>query len=157
MSYSDRKRNKIMNRKLYRSPQKMLPILLTGFSLTYVSIDNIFNGPFRNFLNNYISLNEFGSNIREEVLYYLILLVGGFQLFTAVQSIFQPVLEISEHKIAMRTSEKLLTVVKDIQDLQAAVLHEDYVKFTFNDETYSVFVENIEADELESLLNELNI
>ena len=37
------------------------------------------------------------------------------------------------------------------------VLHEDYVKFTFNDETYSVFVENIEADELESLLNELNI
>ena len=54
----------------------MLPILLTGFSLTYVSIDNIFNGPFRNFLKNYISLNEFGSNIREEVLYYLILLVG---------------------------------------------------------------------------------
>ena len=57
----------------------------------------------------------------------------------------------------MRTSEKLLTVVIDIQDLQAAVLHEDFVKFTFNDETYSVFVENIEAEELESLLNELNV
>ena len=57
----------------------------------------------------------------------------------------------------MRTSEKVFTVVKDIQDLQEAVLHEDYVKFTFNDGIYSVFVENIEADELESLLNELNV
>jgi hypothetical protein len=57
----------------------------------------------------------------------------------------------------MRTSEKLFTVVKDIQDLQEAALHEDYVIFTFNDATYSVFVENIEADELESLLNELNV
>ena len=57
----------------------------------------------------------------------------------------------------MRTSEKLFTVVKDIQDLQEAALHEDYVKFKFNDGTYSVFVENIEADELESLLNELNV
>ena len=91
-------------------------MLLTGFSLSYVSIDNIFNGPFRGFLKNYITLGEFGSNIREEVLYYLILIIGGFQFFTAVQSIFQPVLEFSESKIAMRTSEKLLTVVKDIQD-----------------------------------------
>ena len=135
----------------------MLPILLTGFSLTYVSIDNIFNGPFRNFLKNYISLNEFGSNIREEVLYYLILLVGGFQLFTAVQSIFQPVLEISEHKIAMRTSEKLLTVVRDIQDLKKVTLEEEYLKFIFDDETYSVLIENTEKEELQSMLDHINV
>lgn len=145
-----------MEKKLYRSPQKMLPVLLTGFSLTYIPLDNIFGGPLREFLGNYISLNEFGSNIREEVLYYLILVVGGFQLFTAVQSIFQPVLELSEYKIAMRTSEKLFTVVKNIQDLQKATLHEDYITFTFNDATYSVFIKNIEAYELESLLDELN-
>jgi hypothetical protein len=57
----------------------------------------------------------------------------------------------------MRTSEKLFTVVKDIQDLQEAALHEDYVKFMFSDGIYSVLVENIEADELKSLLNELNV
>ncbi len=80
----------------------------------------------------------------------------GSNFFTAVQSIFQPVLELSEYKIAMRTSEKLFTVVKNIQDLQKATLHEDYITFTFNDATYSVFIKNIEAYELESLLDELN-
>ncbi len=127
-----------MQRTLYRTQQKMTPILLTGFFLSYVSIDNIFNGPFREFLKNYITLNEFGSNPREEVLYYLILIVGGFQLFTAVQSMFQPILEVSEYKIAMRTSEKLLTVVEDIQDLRKVILEEEYLKLIFDKETYSV-------------------
>ena len=145
-----------MEKKLYRSSRKMLPILLTGFSLSYVSVDNIFNGPFRAFLKNYITLGEFGSNIREEVLYYLILIIGGFQLFTAVQSIFQPVLELSEYKIAMRTSEKLFTVVKDIQDIREVIFNGDYLKFVFEDETYSVFIENIDTDDLQSILNELN-
>ena len=156
MRYSDSKRNKIMKNRLYRSYRKMLPILLTGFSLSYVSIDNIFNGPFRNFLKNYITLGEFGSNIREEVLYYLILIIGGFQLFTGVQSIFQPVLEISEYKIALRTSEKLLTVVKDIQDIREIIQDGDYLKFVFENETYSVFIKNTDTDDLQSVLNELN-
>ena len=134
----------------------MLPMLLTGFSLSYVSIDNIFNGPFRGFLKNYITLGEFGSNIREEVLYYLILIIGGFQFFTAVQSIFQPVLEFSESTIAMRTSEKLLTVVKDIQDIEDIILEESFLKFIFEDGTYSVLIENTDSDELQSMLNELN-
>ena len=156
MRYSDSKRNKIMKKTLYRSSRKMLPILFTGFSLSYVSIDNIFNGPFRNFLKNYITLGEFGSNIREEVLYYLILIIGGFQLFTAVQSIFQPVLELSEYKIAMRTSEKLLTVVKDIQDIREIIQDGDYLKFVFENEMYSVFIKNTDSDDLQSLLNDLN-
>ena len=134
----------------------MTPILLTGFFLSYVSIDNIFNGPFREFLKNYITLNEFGSNPREEVLYYLILIVGGFQLFTAVQSMFQPILEVSEYKIAMRTSEKLLTVVKDIQDLRKVILEEEYLKLIFDKETYSVLMENTDTDELQSFIDDLN-
>ena len=134
----------------------MLPILLTGFSLSYVSIDNIFNGPFRNFLKNYITLGEFGSNIREEVLYYLILIIGGFQLFTAIQSTFQPVLEISEYKIALRTSEKLLTVVRDIQDIREIIQDGEYLKFVFDNEIYSVFIKNTDPDNLQSILNELN-
>ena len=134
----------------------MTPILLTGFFLSYVSMDNIFNGPFREFLKNYITLNEFGSNPREEVLYYLILIVGGFQLFTAVQSMFQPILEVSEYKIAMRTSEKLLTVVKDIQDLRKVILEEEYLKLIFDKETYSVLIENTDTDELQSFIDDLN-
>ena len=145
-----------MQRTLYRTQQKMTPILLTGFFLSYVSIDNIFNGPFREFLKNYITLNEFGSNPREEVLYYLILIVGGFQLFTAVQSMFQPILEVSEYKIAMRTSEKLLTVVKDIQDLRKVILEEEYLKLIFDKETYSVLIENTDTDELQSFIDDLN-
>jgi hypothetical protein len=145
-----------MQRRLYRTQQKMTPILLTGFFLSYVSIDNIFNGPFREFLKNYITLNEFGSNPREEVLYYLILIVGGFQLFTAVQSMFQPILEVSEYKIAMRTSEKLLTVVEDIQDLRKVILEEEYLKLIFDKETYSVLIENTDTDELQSFIDDLN-
>ena len=145
-----------MQRTLYRTQQKMTPILLTGFFLSYVSIDNIFNGPFREFLKNYITLNEFGSNPREEVLYYLILIVGGFQLFTAVQSMFQPILEISEYKIAMRTSEKLLTVVEDIQDLRKVILEEEYLKLIFDKETYSVLIVNTDTDELQSFIDDLN-
>jgi hypothetical protein len=145
-----------MQRRLYRTQQKMTPILLTGFFLSYVSIDNIFNGPFREFLKNYITLNEFGSNPREEVLYYLILIVGGFQLFTAVQSMFQPILEVSEYKIAMRTSEKLLTVVEDIQDLRKVILEEEFLKLIFDKETYSVLIENTDTDELQSFIDDLN-
>jgi hypothetical protein len=145
-----------MQRKLYRSQRKMMPIFFTGFSLSYISIDNILNGPFRQFLKNYITLKEFGSNIREEVLYYLILAIGGFQLFTAVQSFFQPILELSEYKIAMRTSEKILTVVRNIQDLRKVDFEGEYLKFVFDDNIYSVFIENTDKDELQNILDDLD-
>tara|TARA_B110000091_G_C13412217_1_gene308592 strand:- start:36 stop:443 length:408 start_codon:yes stop_codon:yes gene_type:complete len=134
----------------------MMPIFFTGFSLSYISIDNILNGPFRQFLKNYITLKEFGSNIREEVLYYLILAIGGFQLFTAVQSFFQPILELSEYKIAMRTSEKILTVVRNIQDLRKVDFEGEYLKFVFDDNIYSVFIENTDKDELQNILDDLD-
>ena len=145
-----------MEKKLYRSPSKMMPIFLTGLSLSYLSLDNIFNGPLRDFLSNYISLNEFGSNVREEVLYYIILFVGGFQLFTAIQSYFQPIIEITQYKIAMRTSEKLFTVVKSIQELRQVSLDEEYLKFLFDDGEYSVFIQNIDEAELQMVLDNLN-
>jgi hypothetical protein len=145
-----------MQRKLYRSQRKMMPIFFTGFSLSYISIDNILNGPFRQFLKNYITLKEFGSNIREEVLYYLILAIGGFQLFTAVQSFFQPILELSEYKIAMRTSEKILTVVRNIQDLRKVDFEGQYLKFVFDDNVYTVFIENTDKDELQNILDDLD-
>jgi hypothetical protein len=145
-----------MQRKLYRSKRKMMPIFFTGFSLSYISIDNILNGPFRQFLKNYITLKEFGSNIREEVLYYLILAIGGFQLFTAVQSFFQPILELSEYKLAMRTSEKMLTVVRNIQDLRKVDFEGEYLKFVFDDNIYSVFIENTDKDELQNILDNLD-
>ena len=145
-----------MEKKLYRSPSKMMPIFLTGLSLSYLSLDNIFNGPLRDFLSNYISLNEFGSNVREEVLYYIILFIGGFQLFTAIQSYFQPVIDITEYKIAMRTSEKLFTVVKSIQELRQVSLDEEYLKFLFDDGEYSVFIQNIDEAELQMVLDNLN-
>ena len=134
----------------------MLPIFLTGLSLSYLSLDNIFNGPLRDVLSNYISLNEFGSNVREEVLYYIILFIGGFQLFTAIQSYFQPVIEITEYKIAIRTSEKLFTVVKNIQDLRQVNLDGEYLKFLFDDAEYSVFIQNIDKVELQITLDHLN-
>jgi hypothetical protein len=134
----------------------MMPIFFTGFSLSYISIDNILNGPFRQFLKNYITLKEFGSNIREEVLYYLILAIGGFQLFTAVQSFFQPILELSEYKIAMRTSEKILTVVRNIQDLRKVDFEGQYLKFVFDDNVYTVFIENTDKDELQNILDDLD-
>jgi hypothetical protein len=145
-----------MEKKLYRSQSKMIPIFLTGLSLSYLSLDNIFNGPLRDFLSNYISLNEFGSNVREEVLYYIILFVGGFQLFTAIQSYFQPIIEITQYKIAMRTSEKLFTVVKSIQELRQVSLDEEYLKFLFDDGEYSVFIQNIDEAELQTVLDNLN-
>lgn len=145
-----------MQRKLYRSKRKMMPIFFTGFSLSYISIDNILNGPFRQVLKNYITLKEFGSNIREEVLYYLILAIGGFQLFTAVQSFFQPILELSEYKLAMRTSEKILTVVRNIQDLRKVDFEGQYLKFVFDDNVYTVFIENTDKDELQNILDNLD-
>ena len=56
----------------------------------------------------------------------------------------------------MRTSEKLLTVVKDIQDLRKVILEEEYLKLIFDKETYSVLIENTDTDELQSFIDDLN-
>ena len=83
----------------------MMPTLLGGVVLSYIAIDNMLEGPLRIFLKDYIDLKEFGSNIREEGLFYLVLGLGIFQIIIALQSFIQPVIEINNGRIAIRTKE----------------------------------------------------
>ena len=52
----------------------MIRPFLFGLTLSYLAIDNILDGPFREFLATYFDLKAFGTNTREEYLYYLCLL-----------------------------------------------------------------------------------
>ena len=94
--------------QLYRDRKKQLRPFLSGIALSYVALDNITSGPFREYLAQYFDLQEFGSNAREEYLYYTILFLGILQLVVTVQSIFLPVIEIIDTKIVLRTKEKVL-------------------------------------------------
>ena len=100
--------------QLYRDRKKQLRPFLSGLALSYIGLDNITSGPFREYLSQYFDLQEFRSNAREEYLYYTILFIGILQLVVTVQSIFLPVIEIIDSKIVLRTKEKTLSVVKDI-------------------------------------------
>ena len=61
----------------------MIRPFLFGLTLSYLAIDNILNGPFREFLSTYFDLKEFGTNTREEYLYYLLLFLGIFQIIVS--------------------------------------------------------------------------
>ena len=61
----------------------MIRPFLFGVTLSSLSIDNIVNGPFREFLSTYFDLKEFGTNTREEYLYYLLLFLGIFQIIVS--------------------------------------------------------------------------
>ena len=61
----------------------MIRSFLFGVTLSYLAIDNILNGPFREFLSTYFDLKEFGTNTREEYLYYLLLFLGIFQIIVS--------------------------------------------------------------------------
>ena len=63
---------------------------LFGVTLSYLAIDNIFNGPFREFLKTYFDLKEFGTNTREEYLYYLLLFLGLFQIIVSIKEAYRP-------------------------------------------------------------------
>ena len=68
----------------------MIRPFLFGVTLSYVAIDNIFNGPFREFLSTYFDLKEFGSNTREEYLYYLLLFLGVVQIIISIKENLKP-------------------------------------------------------------------
>ena len=68
----------------------MIRPFLFGVTLSYAAIDNIFNGPFREFLSTYFDLKEFGTNTREEYLYYLLLFLGLFQIIVSLKEAFRP-------------------------------------------------------------------
>ena len=59
-------------------------------TLTYRALDNILDGPFREFLKTYFDLKEFGTNTREEYLYYLLLFLGLFQIIVSLKEPLRP-------------------------------------------------------------------
>ena len=59
-------------------------------TIYYLAIDNIFDGLFREFLKTYFDLKEFGTNTREEYLYYLLLFLGLFQIIVSLKEAFWP-------------------------------------------------------------------
>ena len=142
-----------MEKKIYRRRSSMLKTLFSGILLTYVSTDNIFEGPLRTFLKEYISLKEFGSDIREEGLYYLILAIGVSQIIIALQSFIQPVIEINNGRVALRTKEKTLSVVRDIYEVKEIKKEEDKLLFIFEDGTYEVFTKNIKTEDADMVID----
>ena len=136
--------------KIYRERSTLLLPLLRGSLLTYVGVDNIISGPFRDLMVQYFRLGEFGSNSREEYLYYLLLFFGLLQLFITIQSMFQPLIEIIDTKIILRTKEKTLSVVRNTFDITNIELSEDnFLKFAFKGEIYSVQVDDVSLKEVQ--------
>ena len=143
-----------MEKKIYRNRIAMMPTLFGGILLTYISIDNIIEGPLRIFLKEHIDLKEFGSNIREEGLYYLILGIGLFQIIIALQSFVQPVIEINNGRISLRTKEKSLSVVRDIYEIKNIEKKgENNILFIFEDTTFNVLTKHIKDEELTEVIN----
>ena len=143
--------------QLYRDRKNLLRPFLLGVTLSYVAIDNIVTGPLRDYLSNYFELKEFGTNVREEYLYYLILFLGIFELVITLQSLFLPLIEIVEVKIVLRTKGRILSVIEDINLLQDINLRDDnHMEFIFpNEKTHTVNVEDVSINELETLLKVL--
>ena len=136
--------------KIYRERNTLILPFLRGSLLTYVGVDNIISGPFRDLMVQYFRLGEFGSNLREEYLYYLLLFFGLLQLFITIQSMFQPLIEIIDTKIILRTKEKTLSVVRNTFDITNIELSEDnFLKFSFKGEIYSVQVDDVSLKEVQ--------
>ena len=136
--------------KIYRERSTLILPFLRGSLLTYVGVDNIISGPFRDLMVQYFRLGEFGSNSREEYLYYLLLFFGLLQLFITIQSMFQPLIEIIDTKVILRTKEKTLSVVRNTFDITNIELSEDnFLKFSFKGEIYSVQVDDLSLKEVQ--------
>ena len=143
--------------KFYRDRGSLFLPFLRGSVLTYVGIDNIITGPFRQLIIKYFRLGDFGSNAREEYLYYMLLFFGLLQLFITLQSAFQPVVEIVDTKIILRTKEKTLSVVKNTFDITNLELVEDnFLQFSFVDEIYNVQVDDVSIKEIQEIFTSFN-
>ena len=143
--------------KFYRDRSSLFLPLLRGSALTYVGVDNIITGPFRQLMIKYFRLGDFGSNAREEYLYYLLLFFGLLQLFITLQSAFQPVIEIIDTKVILRTKEKTLSVVKNTFDITNLELVEDnFLQFSFGDKIYNVQVDNVSIKDIQEIFTSFN-
>ena len=143
--------------KIYRDRQKLIRPFFLGVSFSYISIDNIVTGPLRKYLIEFLKIGEFGSNMREEWLYYFILFLGVTQLYIALQSLFLPAIEIVENKIILRTREKYLAVIKDIDEITEINLTEDSeLIISFQDNSYTIYAEDILIEDIEALKSQLS-
>ncbi len=143
--------------KFYRDRNSLYLPFLRGFILTYVGVDNIITGPFRELMIKYFRIGEFGSNAREEYLYYLLLFFGLLQLLITIQSAFQPVIEIIDTKVVLRTKERTLSVVKSIFDITNLELVENnFLKFSFGEEVFNVQVDDVSIKELQEAFTSFN-
>lgn len=144
--------------KFYRDRSSLFLPLLRGSALTYVGVDNIITGPFRQLMIKYFRLGDFGSNAREEYLYYLLLFFGLLQLLITLQSAFQPVIEIIDTKVILRTKEKTLSVIKNTFDIiNLEVVESNYLQFSFrNGEVYNVQVDDVSIKEIQKEFNSFN-
>ena len=157
LGYSDSLREKYM--KFYRDKSSLYLPFLRGSALTYVGVDNIITGPFRELMIEYFRLGDFGSNAREEYLYYLLLFFGILQLFITSQSAFQPVIEIIDTKVILRTKEKTLSVIKNTFDvINLEVVESNYLQFSFrNGEVYNVQVDDVSIKEVLKQFTSFNL
>ena len=137
--------------KFYRDRSSLFLPFLRGSVLTYIGVDNIITGPFRQLMIKYFRLGDFGSNAREEYLYYLLLFFGLLQLLITLQSAFQPVIEIIDTKVILRTKEKTLSVIKNTFDIiNLEVVEDNFLQFSFqNGEVYNVQVDDVSIKEVQ--------
>jgi len=144
--------------KFYRDRSSLFLPFLRGTVLTYVGVDNIITGPFRQLMIKYFRLGDFGSNAREEYLYYLLLFFGLLQLFITIQSMFQPVIEIVDTKVILRTKERTLSVVKNTFDIiNIEIVEDNFLQFSFNDgEVYNTQVDDVTIKEIQEAFNSFN-
>ena len=143
--------------KIYRDRQQLIRPFFLGVSFSYISIDNIVTGPLRKYLIEFLKIGEFGSNMREEWLYYFILFLGVTQLYIALQSLFLPVIEIVEDKIVLRTREKYLAVIKNIDEITEINITEDSeLIFSFQDNSYTIYAEDLLTEDIETLKSQLS-
>ena len=143
--------------KFHRDRNSLYLPFLRGFILTYVGVDNIITGPFRELMIKYFRIGEFGSNAREEYLYYLLLFFGLLQLLITIQSAFQPVIEIIDTKVVLRSKERTLSVVKSIFDITNLELVENnFLQFSFGEEVFNVQVDDVSIKELQEAFTSFN-
>ena len=144
--------------KFYRDRSSLFLPFLRGSVLTYVGIDNIITGPFRQLMIKYFRLGDFGSNTREEYLYYLLLFFGLLQLLITLQSAFQPVIEIIDTKVVLRTKERTLSVIKNTFDISnLEVVEDNFLQFSFrNGEVYNVQVDDVSIKEVQKEFTSFN-
>ena len=144
--------------KFYRDRSSLFLPFLRGSALTYVGVDSIITGPFRQLMIKYFRLGDFGSNAREEYLYYLLLFFGLLQLLITLQSAYQPVIEIIDTKVILRTKEKTFSVIKNTFDIINLELVEDnFLKFSFSGgEVYNVQVDDVSLKEIQETFTSFN-